>query len=217
MCSVALHQDTQLLAATELHRQQSHSSQLTLMIEGLLLHNDYTLQDLAAVAVSKGPGSYTGLRIGVATAKGLAFGLDIPLVAVDTLQAMAEQIFIQNPQAPYACPMIDARRMEVYCALYAKDHTVVSPTQALILEPDTFDEYLAQAPIYFGGNGAAKFAPLKTAQPNAVFLPQLYPNAAAMGTLAAAAYQDQQWEDLAYFEPYYLKDFMVKPPTKAKL
>lgn len=209
VCSVALHRSGQLLALSELHSEKSHSEQLTIMIGHVLAQTGISMQDLAAVAVSKGPGSYTGLRIGVATAKGLCFALDKPLLSVNTLEAMTRQITPFYSAQTLFCPMIDARRMEVYCLISSQDGANISDTEAKIIHENSFEKYLDTQRIVFFGNGASKCKALLT-DANAVFLENIYPTAQTVGFLAFEAYQQHKFENLTYFEPFYLKDFVGK-------
>jgi len=174
----------------------------------------HTLRDLAAVAVSDGPGSYTGLRIGAAAAKGLCFALDIPLVAVGTLPALAHQIATRTPRADtylYA-PMLDARRQEVYTALYRADGSELAVPAPLILTPEALAEQLAHHSVLFFGSGAAKFQPLVSDNPNAAFLSDVQPSAVSVGELALGAYQRQEFQNVAYYEPFYLKEVYTTTP-----
>ena len=217
VCSVALHRDGQLVGQSELRLEKSHSSHLTILVNQLLENSQCRLADLSAVAVSDGPGSYTGLRIGAAAAKGLCFALDIPLIAVGTLPAMAAQVAAHTAAAETVrfCPMLDARRMEVYSALYAADGSEILSPAPLILEPDTLTEQLAHHRLLFFGNGAAKFQPLVADNPNAGFLRGIEPSAIAVGELAQAAFERQDFRDVAYYEPFYLKEVYTTTP-KAK-
>jgi len=216
ICSIALHkvEDGRLLGQSELRLEKSHSTHLTVLIEQLLANTGYTLRDLAAVAVSDGPGSYTGLRIGAAAAKGLCFALDIPLLAVGTLPALAHQIAARTPRAEswLYCPMLDARRQEVYTALYHADgRPELLPTN-LVLDADSLAEHLAHHSLLFFGSGAAKLQPLVVANPNAAFLSDVQPSAISTGELALGAYQQQEFQDVAYYEPFYLKEVYTTTP-----
>jgi len=216
ICSIALHkvEDGRLLGQAELRLEKSHSTHLTVLIEQLVTNTGYTLRDLAAVAVSDGPGSYTGLRIGAAAAKGLCFALDIPLVAVGTLPSLAHQVAAHTPRAEtylYA-PMLDARRQEVYTALYRADGHELAAPAPLILTPEALAEQLAHHSVLFFGSGAAKFQPLVSANPNAVFLAGVQPSAVSVGELALGAYQRQEFQDVAYYEPFYLKEVYTTTP-----
>jgi tRNA threonylcarbamoyladenosine biosynthesis protein TsaB len=216
ICSIALHkvEDGRLLGQSELRLEKSHSTHLTVLIEQLVANTGHTVRDLAAVAVSDGPGSYTGLRIGAAAAKGLCFALDIPLVAVGTLPALAHQIAVCIPRADtylYA-PMLDARRQEVYTALYRADGYELTAPAPLILTPEAMAEQLTHHAVLFFGSGAAKFQPLVSANPNAVFLADVQPSAVSVGELALGAYQRQEFQDVAYYEPFYLKEVYTTTP-----
>ena len=219
VCSVALHQDGSLLGSYELFTERTSSAMLTTLISNVVEHTGYTLSELDAIAVAKGPGSYTGLRIGVSTAKGLCFSLDKPLLAINTLAAMSEQIRAFYPATHVLCPMIDARRMEVYCAFYhALDGSELQPTEAVIIDEHSFSEWLGRGPVIFFGDGAGKCRAIIGQHPNAVFLDQLIqPSARTVGFLATQAFAAEQFEDIAAFEPFYLKDFMATVPRKAML
>ena len=216
VCSVALHRiaDGSMIGQSELRLDKSHSTHLTVLIEQLLANTGHTLADLAAVAVSDGPGSYTGLRIGAAAAKGLCFALDIPLVAVSTLKAMAAQVAAgtARSETQLYCPMLDARRMEVYAAVYSFDGAEVLAPTPLILDADTLADQLAGNSVLFFGNGAAKFQALLGERANAGFLAGIQPSAVAVGQLAVAAHQRQEFQDVAYYEPFYLKEVYTTTP-----
>ncbi|MDO7888127.1 tRNA (adenosine(37)-N6)-threonylcarbamoyltransferase complex dimerization subunit type 1 TsaB [Hymenobacter cheonanensis] len=216
ICAVALHHlaDGRLLGQAELRLEKSHSTHLTVLIEQLISNTGHAFADLGAVAVSDGPGSYTGLRIGAAAAKGLCFALDVPLLAVGTLPALAHQVAARTPRAvQYVyCPMLDARRQEVYTALYRADGTPVLAPTNLILDPDALAEHLAQAPLLCFGSGAAKFEAMLGEEANVVFLAGVQPSAVAVGELAYAAYQRQEFQDVAYYEPFYLKEVYTTTP-----
>ena len=211
VCSVALAQDGRLIGSSELRLEKSHSSHITVLIQQLLENTGFTEKDLSAVAVSGGPGSYTGLRIGTSTAKGLCYALNIPLIAVSTLQAMAQETvqFTPNPETYFFCPMIDARRMEVYTALYNSALTEVEKDQALVLEADSFRENLETQKILFFGNGAAKWQTLLGENANALFLKSVIPSAEAVSELAWQKFQAAQFEDVAYYEPFYVKEVHI--------
>ena len=216
VCSVALHRiaDGSLVGQSELRLDKSHSTHLTILIEQLLANTGHQLADLAAVAVSDGPGSYTGLRIGAAATKGLCFALDIPLVAVSTLKALAAQVALVTawPDKYLYCPMLDARRLEVYAAIYTHEGPEVLAPIPLLLDADTLAEQLAQHSVLFFGNGAAKFQALLGESANAGFLAGIEPSAVAVGALAVAAYHRQEFQDVAYYEPFYLKEVYTTTP-----
>jgi tRNA threonylcarbamoyladenosine biosynthesis protein TsaB len=216
ICSVALHERSngRLLGQAELRLEKSHSTHLTVLIEQLVANTGHTLRDLTAVAVSDGPGSYTGLRIGAAAAKGLCFALDIPLLAVGTLPALAHQVAARTPRAEswLYCPMLDARRQEVYTALYQADgQPLLLPTN-LVLDADSLAEHLAHYSLLFFGSGAIKFQSLVSTNPQAVFLGDVQPSAISTGELALGAYQRQEFQDVAYYEPFYLKEVYTTTP-----
>lgn len=214
MCSVAIAKDGQTIAFKEQQAANIHASSLTLFIDEAMKMADLAYKDLDAIAVSKGPGSYTGLRIGVSTAKGLCFALDKPLIAVSTLEMMAAGYWSKYPDYEgLVCPMIDARRMEVYCAVYDRALFPVSDVQAKIIDEDSFVQELEKASIAFIGDGAMKCATTLKHE-NARFVETNYNSATYMTTLAAKYYEEGRFEDVAYFEPFYLKDFVLTTPKK---
>lgn len=188
---------------------------LTTLMRDSVAHAGFKLSDIDAIVVAKGPGSYTGLRVGVSTAKGLCYALDKPLIAINTLQAMALQLAPFYPGHLF-CPMIDARRMEVYAAVLDENNAFVQPTQAVILNENSFENLLANHKLVFFGDGAAKCKPLFGQHSNAVF-PEIdiKPSAKTIGQLGVIAFSNAQFEDVAAFEPYYLKDFMSPAPRKS--
>jgi len=211
-CSVALAQDGKVLSYKTINQRNIHAEVITVFIGEIFADNYLKFKELSAVSVSAGPGSYTGLRIGVSTTKGLCFSLDKPLISVETLLAMAAG-YLTRFQKPaeekfLLCPMIDARRMEVYTALFDQDLKQVEPTAAKIIDPESFKSVLNQHKIIFFGDGAAKCAAVLSQHPNAVFIDGFFNEAADMTTLAAEKFRLQQFEDVAYFEPFYLKDFI---------
>jgi|TARA_X000000950_G_C13879738_1_gene646401 tRNA threonylcarbamoyladenosine biosynthesis protein TsaB len=212
-CSVALAHKGELLASRILLNDSfSHSEKLHLFISEVLQEAKLKSADLDAVAVSKGPGSYTGLRIGVAAAKGLCFGLDIPLIALNALKILAQASTEQNTD--YIIPMMDARRMEVYTAVFDSRRNWVEDTSALVLSRDSFKELLKDQTVLVLGDGAQKFKELNP-EINAVFPSEIfYPKAVDMTPLAWEKFNSQAFESLAYFEPFYLKDFQTTPPKK---
>ncbi|MFN8406753.1 MAG: tRNA (adenosine(37)-N6)-threonylcarbamoyltransferase complex dimerization subunit type 1 TsaB [Sphingobacteriaceae bacterium] len=209
-CSVALAENRLILAKKELNKQNIHASHITLFIDQIMHQTSKDYTDLNAIAVSQGPGSYTGLRIGVATAKGLCFALDIPLIAINTLKAMTtgllQKMSITNDKTLF-CPMIDARRMEVYTALFNQNLLEIEQTQAKILDETSFNNYLSKHPIIFFGDGAEKCKTLYAHKPNALFV-DFENSASHLNILADHQFKTGAIEDLAYFEPYYLKDFI---------
>jgi tRNA threonylcarbamoyladenosine biosynthesis protein TsaB len=216
VCSVALAKDGQLLGVKESNTKNSHSSVLILFIDEVIKKADVSLPDIDAVAVSEGPGSYTGLRIGVAAAKGLCYALEKPLIGVRTLQAMANGMShrnsIVNPLHALYCPMIDARRMEVFCAIFDEKGKEIRETRAEIINENSFIQYLERNNIVFAGDGSLKCRSLFDRHPNAVFIEDFQPSAKFMIPLSEENFSKKKFEDLAYFEPYYLKDFIAGKP-----
>jgi tRNA threonylcarbamoyladenosine biosynthesis protein TsaB len=191
--------------------ERSHSEQITVLINKILKNNT-SRKPLAAIAVSKGPGSYTGLRIGVSTAKGLCYAMNVPLISVNTLQIMAAVVNQKfNPEKYFVCPMIDARRMEVYTALFDHENTFVENTKAVILDEGFHKDHLAEKKLICAGDGSEKLKPLVNGNSNALFAENILPSAKFMGAFAYDLYIKGQFEDIAYFEPYYLKEFYTKP------
>ena len=217
VCSVALSCDGKQLAIKEdLSNEYSHAENLTSYIQDVLNQSKISLKELSAVSVASGPGSYTGLRIGVSTAKGLCYALDIPLIAVSTLYSLASGFRRKFPDSEaLICPMLDARRMEVYTALFSKNLERLKPDAPLIVEGlDSVPEILEQ-PIVFFGDGAEK-CEVVLAHPNATFNNSIQISAEDMVQSAFALYHTQTFEDLAYFEPEYLKPYQGKPPVMNK-
>jgi tRNA threonylcarbamoyladenosine biosynthesis protein TsaB len=214
-CSAAIAIDGKTIAVKELAAQNIHAGSLTLFIEDVMAQASLSYADLDAIAVSMGPGSYTGLRIGVSTAKGLCFALDKPLIAVDTLKMMTVGFLSQNESyGGFICPMIDARRMEVYSAMYNNALQIVLPIGARIIEANSFDEQFKDSKIAFIGDGAMKCSEVIQNQ-NASFFTENFNSASNMSTLAFSSFSNKEFVDVAYFEPYYLKDFVfTQPKTK---
>lgn len=215
VCSVALSQDGVCLYEDVNMEGPSHAQVLAGYVKDAVSFADSHAIPIDAIAISKGPGSYTGLRIGVSEAKGVAYGRDAKLLSVPTLKLLTVPILLGHEELPedaLLCPMIDARRMEVYCALYDRALNEVVQTQALVIDSDSFKEHLDKQPIYFMGNGADKC--VETIQhPNAHFIKNIVPRAKNMIPLAEMAMAKEQFEDIAYFEPFYLKEFVA---TKSK-
>ncbi|HET8838774.1 MAG TPA: tRNA (adenosine(37)-N6)-threonylcarbamoyltransferase complex dimerization subunit type 1 TsaB [Flavobacteriaceae bacterium] len=207
-CSVALERNGNLLAVREDgDKNYSHAEKLHLFIQEVLNEAKLKPQELDAVAFSMGPGSYTGLRIGAAAAKGLCFSLDIPLISVSTLFSLAIQIEI--PENAVVVPMLDARRMEVYSAVFDSNGKQIRETRAEILNENSFSDYLNAEKVYFLGNGVEKFQQLME-HPNAVFVLDKFPSARQMLFEAEEKFSKNQFEDVAYFEPFYLKYFVSR-------
>ncbi len=216
MCSVAISRDGVLLALKETGGEYSHSENLNHFIELVCKEAKIELSEIDAIAVSKGPGSYTGLRIGVSSAKGLCYGLEKPLIAVDTLKALVLAVINSNSfeRTTLFCPMIDARRMEVYTALYNSKLEMVEPISAKIIDEQSFVDVLEKNQVVFFGDGAEKCKTLLSQYTNAVFIDNVEPSAKFVNQLATEKFNKQQFENVAYFEPYYLKEFLATTPKK---
>ena len=204
-CSVALSKDGKTLAIREIAEQNfSHAEKLHIFIEELFAESHLKLQDLSAIAVSQGPGSYTGLRIGVSAAKGLCYALSIPLIAVDTLEILARKINISNGTI---LPMIDARRLEVYSAFFDSNYAKIRETKAEIIDENSFQEETEI--LHLIGDGAMKFKEILTDEKFKYYPEIQFPSAAEMSLISFQKFQNKQFEDVAYFEPFYLKDFVL--------
>ena len=210
VCSVALSEDGAVLFSKEDFDGPQHAVTLGVYIDEVLSMADSHAKPIDAVAVSCGPGSYTGLRIGASMAKGICYGRGIPLIALPTLKVMSVPVLLMDtlPEDALLCPMIDARRMEVYAAIYDRALNSVKEVSADIINADSYTEYLEQHPIYFFGNGAAKCKEVIT-HPNAKFVDDIQPLARWMFPLADRQYLDGTFQDVAYFEPFYLKEFVA--------
>lgn len=217
VCSAALSANGETIACIDVDEPNVHASRLTLLVEELLRKTGLTFTDLSAVAVSKGPGSYTGLRIGVSTAKGLCYATDLPLIGIDTLAGMSAGFMADHPQDGDAllCPMVDARRMEVYAAVFDGCTRPVAPTAAVIVGPQSFEEYLkpGQRMVLFG-SGADKLAALFSEDKRIDVVTGFKNSASHLSRLADQAYREASFEDVVYFEPFYLKDFVPTTPKK---
>ena len=212
-CSVSLSKEGETLVLKEVNdANYSHAEKLHVFIDDVLKEAEIKTTDLNAIAVSKGPGSYTGLRIGVSASKGLCYALDIPLISISTLEALSQQVVVDDKGL--IIPMLDARRMEVYSAIFNHDFEEVRETKAEIIEEHSFKSYLDNQKVYFVGNGVEKTKTL-IAHDNAIFIEGKLPSANEMSVLAFNKYKKNDIEDVAYFEPYYLKDFIaLKPKSK---
>ena len=225
VCSVALAHDGELMCLKESLKDKSHSTLLSVFIDEALRENKMSAVQIDAVAVSKGPGSYTGLRIGVSVAKGLCYGTNKPLISVNTLRAMAYgmlSLYNQNDTSQsnlentLFCPMIDARRMEVFTAIYNNRNDVIEDTRALIVDSSSFDEYFAEKRLIFFGSGAQKIKNI-IHNKNANFIDNYNTSARNMINLSEEAFKKKEFENVAYFEPFYLKDFIATVPKKRHL
>ncbi len=215
VCSVCLSKNGKKINGRETHEKNAHSKILTVFIEDILKEENLKAKELDAVAVSKGPGSYTGLRIGVSAAKGMAYGAGIPLIAVNTLLNMSfgagQKI---NAAGNYLfAPLIDARRMEVYTQLFDKNLIPVNKTEAKIIDETSFSKELEENTIYFFGDGADKCRQI-IKHKNAVFMDDMHPSSDFMIPFSEQAFKEKKFEDIAYFEPFYLKNFIASIPTK---
>ncbi|MGE0089005.1 MAG: tRNA (adenosine(37)-N6)-threonylcarbamoyltransferase complex dimerization subunit type 1 TsaB [Bacteroidales bacterium] len=222
VCSVALAKNGIAISKRENHDEKSHAKTLTIYIDEVLKEAKVNYNQLDAIAVSKGPGSYTGLRIGVSVGKGLCYALNKPLIAVNTLQLMclglinkvnSGEVPIENFSSSYLLPMIDARRMEVYTALYSSDAKVIKDVSAEIITPESYKEILDVSKIVCFGNGAFKASEI-IKHPNFKFIPDIFTLAQYMTEISEEFYLMKKFEDIAYFEPFYLKDFVATVPKK---
>jgi tRNA threonylcarbamoyladenosine biosynthesis protein TsaB len=218
VCSVCVAQGMHVLAFRETTEGRAHASKITVFAEEVMRQAEKKFTDLDAVAVSMGPGSYTGLRIGVSAAKGLCFALDIPLIAIPTLQAMAtgmrKMLDDADTEITLLCPAIDARRMEVYSSVFDLSCREIRETRAEIIDGNSFGEYLSESVVVFAGSGSEKIKGLLHHHPHAKFLHSFQPSAINMVTLAENKFGAAAFEDTAYFEPRYLKEFVATPPKK---
>jgi tRNA threonylcarbamoyladenosine biosynthesis protein TsaB len=214
VCSVAISKDAELLAIKEMNNGYTHAENLHVFIEHLLQETTLSTTDLNAISISSGPGSYTGLRIGFSAAKGLAYALQIPLITIDTLKALSYKAIQNFHTDALFCPMMDARRMEVYCAVYDNYLQEEVPVQALILDDESILKFILNKDIYFFGDGMPKAKALLQNIPNAHFIENITPSAAAMITLACEKYNAKDFSDVAYSEPNYLKEFFFTTAKK---
>jgi tRNA threonylcarbamoyladenosine biosynthesis protein TsaB len=205
-CSVSLsNQGETIVLKEDYNSSYSHAERLHVYIDQVLKEANITVNELDAVAISKGPGSYTGLRIGVSSAKGLCYAANMPLISIATLEALAHQV--KTEEEGIIIPMLDARRMEVYSAVFNANYSQIRETQAQILEANVFDDYLEDNKVYFIGSGVEKAKEIIN-HPNAIFIEGKLPSANEMSILSYKKYKKSDIEDVAYFEPYYLKDFI---------
>ncbi len=216
VCSAAVSDGGKVLAIKESREQLSHSGQLTVFIEEVMAQAGLHYSQLDSVAVSMGPGSYTGLRIGISAAKGICYAMDKPLIGIGTLESLANGLIhsgeVQLKKNHLICPMIDARRMEVYMALFDADGRKVKETDAVVLDQNTFSGFPEDQIIWVVGDGAAKCRSLYTHQPQIRILDDFLPSSGYMASLAEKAHNSGSFADTAYFEPFYLKDFVAALP-----
>jgi tRNA threonylcarbamoyladenosine biosynthesis protein TsaB len=209
-CSVSISKNGELIAFRELNDgNYSHGENLHVFIEELTKEINISYQDLDAIAVSKGPGSFTGLRIGVSSAKGLCFSLDKPLISIATLTSLANSLEVDKDSV--IVPLLDARRMEVYSSVFNNAYEQIREIQAEIIDENSFSSYLEKSKVYFLGDGAEKCKEIIIDE-NAIFLDGYFPSAKQMAGLSYEKYQHKDFEDVAYFEPFYLKDFLITKP-----
>lgn len=215
VCSVSISREGIMLDHIQSDEPNTHASRLTVYVEQLLSRNSLQFSDIAAIAVSMGPGSYTGLRIGVSTAKGLCYALDIPLIGINTLESMYNGLSREvklNADSLYL-PMIDARRMEVYTMVFNAEGKQVLPTQAKIIDEFSFTEFQGKK-VFLFGSGAGKFKDLFDVNPQVSIISKFQHSSGHMSTLAWQRFTTQEFENLIYFEPYYLKEFVASVPKR---
>lgn len=216
VCSVAISNDAECIFNKEDHSGPNHAVKLGVFVDEALSFIDNHAIPLDAVAISCGPGSYTGLRIGVSMAKGICYGRDVKLLAVPTLEVMCVPVLLREmveEENALLCPMLDARRMECYTQLFDRALNEIRPIQADIVDENTYKEYLDERPVYFFGNGAAKCMEVIN-HPNAHLIEGIEPLAKNIFPLAEKRIAEEKYEDVAYFVPFYLKDFVAKMPKK---
>jgi tRNA threonylcarbamoyladenosine biosynthesis protein TsaB len=214
VCSVAIHDRGELCFLLEINEPGAHAERLMLLIEEVIIKAGIEFADLKAVAVSEGPGSYTGLRIGVSTGKGLAYGLSIPLIGINTLHALASVVHLEEGE--YVIPVLDARRMEVYREVFDKDLNSESELQPEILAENAFQDFLEKGNVYFIGDAVDKVKSVVKSE-NAKFITELTFSAKHMGRIAWKKFQKKEFTDLAYFVPNYLKEFKALHSKKNPL
>lgn len=207
VCSVAISDNLNVLAIKELDNGYTHSENLHTFIQAILQESKLEASQLNAISVSSGPGSYTGLRIGYSTAKGLAYALQIPLININTLQALTVSVVEKITTDAFFCPMLDARREEVYCSLFSNQLIEEMPTQALILNEENIHVFNKNKAIYFFGDGMPKAKKWLAELPNAYFVDEIKASANFLVPLAYQKYLKKEFADLAYSEPLYLKEF----------
>lgn len=218
VCSVALARDGQVIAWRESEQGNEHAAKIAVFVSEVLNESGLTCQQLDAVAIGEGPGSYTGLRIGVSTAKGLAYALKIPLIAVSPLQAMANRCLQlldsrrEVEENMLFCPMTDAGRMEVYSAFYNVKNELVREVSADIVDENSYQDFMQESKVVFSGDGSVKCMDILGQNPHACFMPDVKPSARYMAALAEDFFKQGKQVDIAYFEPFYLKDFIAAKP-----
>lgn len=211
---MALSKDTELMALKELNNGYTHAENLHVFIHDLLRESSLKTSELNAISISSGPGSYTGLRIGFSAAKGLAYALSIPLITIDTLQALSATALNKNKADGIYIPMMDARRMEVYCAAYTNQLSETLPSQALVISEDTIQLFQLNKPLYFFGDGMPKAKNILETLPQSNFIENITASASSMIELAFQKYTMKDFADIAYSEPNYLKEFFFTTAKK---
>jgi tRNA threonylcarbamoyladenosine biosynthesis protein TsaB len=214
VCSVAISNDAKLLAVKEINNGYTHAENLHVFIEQLLKEKSLQPKDLNAISVSSGPGSYTGLRIGFSAAKGLAYALQIPLIIIDTLKALSSEVINRGNLEAVYCPLLDARRMEVYCAVYDNQLNEIVTVRPLVLNEESIQIFNRNTDIYFFGDGMPKAKTLLQTLPRVHFIDDITASATSMMSLAFQKYTIQEFADLAYVEPNYLKEFFFTTAKK---
>jgi tRNA threonylcarbamoyladenosine biosynthesis protein TsaB len=211
VCSVALAKGEELIAIKEENKGYTHAEKITHFIEDVFKQSGKKYSELSAIAVSSGPGSYTGLRIGVSTAKGLCYALDIPLISVNTLKALAQSIkSITVSEKNLLCPMIDARRMEVYCSVFDSSLNEILPVSAKVIDENSFTDLIKDRKMFFFGDGATKCMAVLAHQLNAVFIKDIITSAASMVSMSQQKYLAKDFEDISLYEPFYLKEVVAR-------
>ena len=214
VCSVAISENETLIAMKEINNGFSHAENLHLFIQDALQQSHLNINQLNAISISSGPGSYTGLRIGFATAKGLAYALNIPLIKVDTLKSLSKSVLDSIKKDAYYCPLIDARRMEVYYAMHTNDLTEIQKPNNLVITQESINIFVLDKAIYFFGDGLEKSKLVLNTLSEIYFVENIMPSAKHLIPLAYQKFIENDFEDLAYAEPFYLKDFFFTTPSK---
>ena len=214
VCSVAISENETLIAMKEINNGFSHAENLHLFIQDALQQSHLNINQLNAISISSGPGSYTGLRIGFATAKGLAYALNIPLIKVDTLKSLSKSVLDSIKKDVYYCPLIDARRMEVYYALHTNDLNEIQKPNNLVITQESINIFILDKAIYFFGDGLEKSKLVLNTLNEIYFIENIMPSAKHLIPLAYQKFIENDFEDLAYAEPFYLKDFFFTTPSK---
>lgn len=214
ICSVSISENEKIISSKEMNDGYSHAENLHLFIKEVISESNITINDLAAISISSGPGSYTGLRIGFSAAKGLSYALNIPLIKIDTLKSLSNSIISETNQDAYYCPLIDARRMEVYFAIHDSALNEINKPSNLILTEESISIFNLDKPVYFFGDGITKAKSLLESNPKFKFIEDCMPSSKHLVKLAYNKFLKNDFEDLAYSEPFYLKDFFFTSSTK---